>query len=263
LAIQDSTSDYVNLKHKTIIVSRRYKTEKALNNAHKRRTYMGLTQVCRLLREEFAPLYLRARKSCLLPQSLGQYLTTFAVDGELRILGDALMKSKRCPSVDGGCNLLPVLKLLSQENIRMRFKKASDPWWDWTASTAIAILYRYHESEAPSLSDIGITHISFAHLPISEVYLSEEDPTHRLRVVNVILKPQVCECMTENQKKKHARTMLFATSLSLMNELLIRVRCGNWETLWRAGRNDPINLFNCSIFVPDKKETAGGLFHHI
>jgi hypothetical protein len=29
MAIQDSTSDYVNPKHKTILVTRRYKTEKA------------------------------------------------------------------------------------------------------------------------------------------------------------------------------------------------------------------------------------------
>jgi hypothetical protein len=104
-----------------------------------------------------------------LPQSLGQYLTTFAVDEELRALGDALMKTKRPPTVDAGYNLLPILQFFSNEGIRMRFKKASDPWWDWTASTAIAILHRYHECEAPSLSEI-ITHISFDHLPSSEVY---------------------------------------------------------------------------------------------
>jgi hypothetical protein len=114
-----AAEDHVNLKYKSIIVTRRYKIEKAWTNAHKQRTYMGLTQVCRFLLQQLASLYLRARKASIFPWSLRQYLATFAVDGELRALGDALTKTERSPTVDGGWRLLSILQLLTNEGNRM------------------------------------------------------------------------------------------------------------------------------------------------
>jgi hypothetical protein len=41
--------------------------------------------------------------------------------------------------------------------------------------------------------------------------------------------------MAEHQKRVHSRDMIAAIGLDLMSELLVRVGCGNWETLWRTG----------------------------
>jgi hypothetical protein len=134
--------------------------------------------------------------------------------------------------------------------------------------TTNAILHCYYESDAPSLSDIGITHVSFDQIPSSEGFLSvdeepipvDEEPKRSSRVVTVVLGPLVCHSMTENQKKVHVRNMLASTGLSLMNELLIRVRCGNWDTLWRAGRNDPMGLLPCVLYDTDLNGGEGRFY---
>jgi hypothetical protein len=255
MAIQDSTEEYLRIKHKSIMVTRRYKTGKAWTNAHKQRTYMGLTQACRLLRQESAPLYIRARKVWIFPSSLRPYLTTFAVDDELRELGDALMMTKRPPPVDGGCNLLSMLQLLTNTGIRMRVKKPSDIWWDRSAAMVITTLHRCYESDAPSLWDIDITHVSFDKMSIP--VFGFPSPTPSFEVVTVILKSEVLhQAMSEHEKRLYVKDMFSKIGLSLMNSLLFRVRCHGWETLWRVGRNDPMGPKPCRLYTVDENDVG-------
>jgi hypothetical protein len=92
--------------------------------------------------------------------------------------------------------------------------------------TVIAIFHRYHESGLPTLSDIGITHISFDYLPNSKIGSSAHLEGHS-QVFTVILRRQIIQSMTQDQRESHARDMLSATGLTLMNELFIRVRCSD------------------------------------
>ena len=72
----------------------------------------------------------------------------------------------------------------------MRTNKPHDSWINWTAATVIATLHRYYESDAPTLSDISITHVSFDRIGIPERFrLVDYHP--RPEIITVVLKPQV------------------------------------------------------------------------
>jgi hypothetical protein len=110
----------------------RLDTDRAWAAAHHGRQYMGLIQVCRKLRREFRPLYLKGLpvSALLAPQHLGDYLATFGLNDAALATGHLINTDFTDPLPKTGLDVLPLFKALQEVVISStpEGSKIRDPW---------------------------------------------------------------------------------------------------------------------------------------
>ncbi|KAI4696529.1 uncharacterized protein J4E88_000706 [Alternaria novae-zelandiae] len=218
----------IHLKYTSIKSRKRCKSVKQWAAAHERRPYFGLTQACRMLREEFRPLYMSELGFCI-DLYVGQYLLALGSNEEEQSIGQAVTNIMQTPLSDDGADLLPFLERLGELKQprldKFRLMYGGQRYWD--RDTLLAVLCCEFQKDAGGLTKAktGISNITIVKSREAERY---SRPNEDLMLVmdldaNFFVSP------TQQIIEAHMRKLLYRFELGELDTLVTQFR-------WRGKR---------------------------
>ncbi|KAI4932544.1 hypothetical protein J4E85_002942 [Alternaria conjuncta] len=213
----------IRLKYTSVKSHKRFKTAKQWAAAHERRPYFGLTQACRMLREEFRPLYMSELGFCI-DLHVGEYLLALGSNEEEQNIGQSIADIMRAPLSDDGADLLPFLKTLHGLK-QPRLDKScvfSRGRQCWDRDCVFAILCHSWQRDTDGLAEAktGITKITFVKRP--DCYnLSNGRP-----MLVLDLDSKFFMSRTRKVMDVHMRTLISRFDLGDLHTMITRFRCG-------------------------------------
>jgi len=222
----------IHLKYTSIKSRKRYKSVKQWTAAHERRPYFGLNQACRLLREEFRPIYMSELGFCI-DLHAGQYLVAFGSNEEEQTIGQSVANIMQAPLSDDGGDLLPFLERLRElEQPRMdKPRMTINGQRHWNRDTLLAILCCVWEKDTGDLTraKTGITKITFVKSLEAERHnLSNEVP-----MLAMYLDADFFVSQTQQIMEAHMEKLLNGFELEKVHMMVTQFRCGGENFAFR------------------------------
>jgi hypothetical protein len=100
--IKDIEPRYRRISYKPTKAYMQFRIVNVWADTHKCRVYMHLTRVCRLVRQEFCPLYPKVLSINISPQQLGKPLRTFGLLDSMQEIGAFISMARQNPLHNGG-----------------------------------------------------------------------------------------------------------------------------------------------------------------
>lgn len=215
----------IHIKYTSIKSRKRYKSVKQWTAAHERRPHFGLTQACRMLREEFRPIYMSELGFCI-DLHAGQYLAAFGSNEEEQSIGQSVANIMQVPLSDDGADLLPFLERLRElkqprlDNSRVTYGGQRH----WNRDILLAILCCEFQKDTGGLAKAktGIIKVTVVNSMGAEHYLR----SHDIPMLVLDLDAKFFPSQNLHVMEAHMSMLLYRFELQELNGMLTRFRCG-------------------------------------
>lgn len=152
----------------------RFEAKQAWAKAHKERSYMGLTQVCQLIRQEFRPLYLGAIKVYISPRYIPQYLSAFGLDEMTRTMGATFFKDG--PIGEDSIELMPILRCMADLRIELNSEGRYAESENYYMTNEIARAYPCYHDHVYDSGNPAITSVLWSTCQLGTTVVFKQSP---------------------------------------------------------------------------------------
>ncbi|KAI4651844.1 hypothetical protein J4E93_002040 [Alternaria ventricosa] len=226
----------IHIKYTSVKSRKRYKTDKQWATAHDRRPYFGLTQACRMLREEFRPLYMSELGFCI-DLHVDKYLATFGANEEEQMIGQSVANIVQAPLSDVGTDLLPFLERLRElKQPRVDdYRVTYDGQQHWNRDNLLAILCYEWQQDTGDLTraKTGITKITF----VKSLEAERHKQSNEIPILVVDLDADFFVSQTQRIMKAHMEKLLYCFELEEVDNMVTQFRCGGESFSFRSEAN--------------------------
>ena len=213
----------IHIKYTSIKSRKRCKSVKQWAAAHERRPYFGLTQACRMLREEFRPLYMSELGFCI-DLHVGQYLLALGSNEEELSIGQAVTNIMQTPLSDDGADLLPFLGGLGElkqprlDNSHVMY--GGRRYWD--RDTLLAILCCEFQKDTGDLAraETGISNITIVKSLEAERY----NQPNEVPMLVMDLAADFFVSQTQQIMEAHMEKLLYRFELEELDTMITQFR---------------------------------------
>jgi len=226
----------IHIKYTSIKSRKRFKTVNQWDAAHERRPYFGLTQACRMLRDEFRPIYFR-ELGFAIDLHLGQYLATFGSNEDEQSSGQSVANIMQAPLADDGADLLPFLEKLRKLK-QPRLEKPNmtiNGQRHWNRDSLLAILCCEWGKDTGDLAraKTGITKITF----VKSLEAERHNRSNEFPMLAMYLDADFFVSQTQQIMEAHMKNLLYWFELEEVDKMVTQFRCGGESFAFRSEAN--------------------------